>query len=313
MKSVPGMEGFLRRRDLSHVFRGNNMLLRNFNLCMKEVESIPSADGLILNSFEALDGAVLSHIRSRIQNLYTIGPLQLHLRARLASQTTSTHLGNLSNSFLEEDRKCIRWLDEQPPKSVLYVSFGSQNQLTMEEFKEYWHGIRNSGERFVWVIRPDSIKGQEMDQDGFLMGLHNTTTQGKGLILSWVPQEEVLSHPATAAFLTHSGWNSTLESIIAGVPMICWPQYVDQLVTSRYVGEVWKIGLDMKDTCERSIIEKMVKDVMGRKNQELSQSVQMMSTLAKESVSREGSSYSGLDRLVEDIIIIIKKKKNLKF
>lgn len=305
------MEGFLRRRDLSHVFRGNNMLLRNFNLCMREVQSIPRADGLILNSFEALDGPVLSHISSRIPNLYTIGPLQLHLRARLASQTTCTDLGNLSNSFLEEDRKCISWLDEQPPKSVLYVSFGSQIQLTMEEFTEFWHGITNSGERFLWVIRPGSIKGQEMDQNDFLMGLLTTsgnTRQGKGIILSWVPQEEVLSHPATAAFLTHSGWNSTLESIIAGVPMICWPQYVDQLVTSRYVGKVWKIGMDMKDTCERCIIEKMVKDVMKRKNQELSQSVQMMSRLAKESVSRGGSSYSGLDRLVEDIII----KKNLK-
>jgi UDP:flavonoid glycosyltransferase YjiC (YdhE family) len=77
-------------------------------------------------------------------------------------------------------------------------------------------------------------------------------------MVGWAPQEEVLAHPAIGGFLTHSGWNSTIDSITAGIPVICWPYLVDQQVNSRFVSEVWKLGMDMKDDCERVIMEKMV-------------------------------------------------------
>ncbi|CAL9008137.1 unnamed protein product [Prunus brigantina] len=73
-----------------------------------------------------------------------------------------------------------------------------------------------------------------------------------GYMVGWAPQEEVLKHQAIGGFWTHSGWK-TLESIVAGVPMMCWSYFADQMVNSRLVSEVWKLGFDMKDTCDRTV------------------------------------------------------------
>ncbi|KAG6407900.1 hypothetical protein SASPL_130900 [Salvia splendens] len=94
-------------------------------------------------------------------------------------------------------------------------------------------------------------------------------TKLRGLMVEWAPQELVLRHKSVGAFFTHSGWNSTIESIVIGVPMLCWPNFADQMVNSRFVSEVWKIGLDVKDTCDRLLIERMVREVMEVKRDEL--------------------------------------------
>lgn len=83
--------------------------------------------------------------------------------------------------------------------------------------------------------------------------------------------------------------------------MICWAQIVDQLITRRVVSEVWKIGVDMEDKCDRLSIEKMVKEVMGSRRGELKKSAQKFSKLARESVNNGGSSYTSLDHLINDI------------
>ncbi|KAM0023491.1 putative 7-deoxyloganetin glucosyltransferase [Helianthus debilis subsp. tardiflorus] len=106
--------------------------------------------------------------------------------------------------------------------------------------------------------------------------------------------------PAIGVFVTHSGWNSTLESIVAAVPMICWPYYADQQVNSRLVGEVWKLGFDMKDVCDRAVVETIIKDLMDTKDK-FSRSVDRMMKLARRSVAKDGTSYSNLNRLIEDI------------
>lgn len=98
-------------------------------------------------------------------------------------------------------------------------------------------------------MRPDSIIGK--DEEGQIPVDLEDGTKARGYMVGWTPQEEVLNHLAIGGFLTHSGWNSTLESIVAGVRMICWTYFANQMVNSRFVSEVWKIGLDMKDTCDR--------------------------------------------------------------
>ncbi|KAK4833704.1 hypothetical protein QYF36_002791 [Acer negundo] len=138
------------------------------------------------------------------------------------------------------------------------VSFRSLVNLTRLQTLEFLHGLVNSGKPFLWVVRPDLIVGESGIEPMEL----EIVTKEKGFIVSWAPQEEVLAHPAVGGFLTHSGWNSTLESINAGVPMICWPQIADQQVNSRCVSEVWKIGFDMKDTCDRLTVEKLVRDLI---------------------------------------------------
>ncbi|KAH6802330.1 hypothetical protein C2S51_033776 [Perilla frutescens var. frutescens] len=285
--NVGGMEGILRRRDLPSCCR-SGLNSRPMQAIMHETLQTPRAKGLILNTFDHLEAATLDQIRTRIPNIYAVGPLHAHLKNRLHYVDRSS----ASTSLWEEDMGCLKWLDEQPSKSVIYVSFGSIVQVTKEAQMEFWHGLVNSGKRFLWVIRPDS--------SGILTEISEGVKQ-RGRVVGWAPQEEVLVHPAVGGFLTHCGWNSTLESIVAGVPMICWPHFGDQHVNSRFVGDIWKLGRDMKDGWDRVTVEKMVRDVMEARRDEFLQRAEDMAKSARESVEEGGTSYADLDRLIEDI------------
>ncbi|KAG8380767.1 hypothetical protein BUALT_Bualt06G0050300 [Buddleja alternifolia] len=295
IRNAPGMEGIIRRRDLPSFCRTKDLNARIIQLVLKEDKHIPLAQGLIFNTFQQLEAPVLSQFRNICPKIYAVGPIHSHLKARLAEQISPT----TSNSIWKEDKSCIPWLDFQPSKSVIYVSIGSLAIMTKEQLFEIWHGLVNSGSRFLWVRRPGSVLGSEKD---FEVPLElSQGTKERGCIVSWAPQEEVLAHPAIGGFFTHNGWNSTLESIVEGKPMICWPYFVDQQVNSRYVGEVWKLGLDMKDTCDRVIVEKIIRELMELRKDEFLERADQMSGLAKASVSEGGSSFQDFDRLIEDI------------
>uniref|UniRef100_A0A5B7A1W1 Glycosyltransferase n=1 Tax=Davidia involucrata TaxID=16924 RepID=A0A5B7A1W1_DAVIN len=295
VSSVPGMEGFLRRRDLPGFCRVDDIADPRLQMMKADIRQCPRAQALIQNTFDDLEGPILSQLRNHCPNLYSFGPLHAHLRVRLAEKMKSSST-LASGSFWEEDRSCMTWLDSQPSKSVIYVSFGSITVVTRDQLLEFWYGLVNSRQQFLWVMRPDSIAGESQIPAELLDG-----TKERGYMVGWAPQEEVLAHPAIGGFLTHSGWNSTLESIVAGVPMICWPYFADQTINSRFVSEVWKLGLDMKDTCDRLIIEKMVRDLMDVRKDEFQQRTDEMARLAKKAVSEGGSSSRNLDRLIEFI------------
>ncbi|GMP23211.1 hypothetical protein CsSME_00000894 [Camellia sinensis var. sinensis] len=293
IQSIPGMEDFLRRRDLPANCRVSDLSNKKFQFLSTETRQTPRARALILSTFDDLEGPILSHIRIHMPNIYTIGPLHAHNKPRMAVTSTS------SNSLLEEDHNCMMWLDAQPSQSVIYISFGSLAMITRTQLMEFWHGVVKSGKRFLWVIRPDLVS------DGGGVGQIPTelleATMERGYVVEWAPQEEVLDHQAIGGFLTHSGWNSTLESIVAGVPMICWPYIADQQMNSRYVGEVWKLGMDMKDTCDRIVVEKMIRDLMEVRKSEFVQSTKRMAKLARKATSEGGSSHCNLDRLIKDL------------
>ncbi|KAL2525782.1 UDP-glycosyltransferase 85A3 [Abeliophyllum distichum] len=301
VQSVPGMEGFLRARDLPSFCRVNNINEPILHTVYSVAEQTTRAQAVIFNTFEDLEGPIVSHIRKHIPRLFTIGPNHSHLKSRLAEKTAENSI--LSGSFWAEDRSCLDWLNAQPPKSVIYVSFGSITVVSREQLLEFWHGLVNSGHRFLWVMRPDSIVG-EGGKSQIPKELEEGTS-ARGYMVGWAPQEEVLNHEAVGGFLTHSGWNSTLESIVAGVPMICWPYFADQTTNSRFVSEVWKIGLDMKDTCDREIIEKVVREIMKERKEEFLERGQNMAKLARKAVSEGGSSYCNLDALIDYIKTMI--------
>ncbi|KAF5180698.1 7-deoxyloganetic acid glucosyltransferase [Thalictrum thalictroides] len=295
---VPGMESFLRRRDLPSFYRIKEL---NDPYLTQTINST-QASATIINTFEDLEGPILSQMRLHFSKIYTIGPLHAHLSSR---RTNSFAPSDSSNSLWEVDRSCMTWLDSQPLKSVVYISFGSSALMTHKEMIEIWHGLVNSRKRFLWVIRPDSI--EDDDKKCQIPEELTEGTKDKGYMVEWCPQEQVLVHPAVGGFVTHSGWNSTLESIIAGLPMVCWPLMGDQQINSRYVSEVWKIGLDMKDICNRSMVEKMVNDLMHNRRDELARSIDEISQMAKKSVSEGGTSWCNMEVLIEDI-----KSMNLK-
>ncbi|KAH6777618.1 hypothetical protein C2S51_008930 [Perilla frutescens var. frutescens] len=301
VKSIPGMEGFLRLRDLPSFYRVddvNEPILKN----KADVTSqIVRAQAAIFNTWEDLEGPLVSQIQKHVPRIYSIGPIHEHLKSRL--QENKVEVSFVSSSLWEEDRSCIEWLNFQPQKSVIYVSFGSITVLSREKLLELWHGLVNSSKRFLWVMRPDSFSRDD-GNDRILDELMESTNE-KGQLVEWAPQKEVLNHPAVGGFLTHCGWNSTLESIAAGVPMICWPYYSDQMVNSRFVSEVWKNGLDIKDSCDRLIVEEAVREVMEVRKEEFLKRADEMAKLAKKAVSKGGSSYANLDGLIHYINSLI--------
>ncbi|XP_019192211.1 PREDICTED: 7-deoxyloganetic acid glucosyltransferase-like [Ipomoea nil] len=296
---VPGMENILRRRDLPSFCQSKQILEDPIiQIVLNEAQYLPKAHGLIFNTFSDIDDPILQQFRSISPNVYAVGPLHAHRKARIDSELLKT-----SNSIWKEDWSCMEWLNKQPQKSVLYVSIGSLAVISEHQFMELWHGLVKSGVRFLWVQRPGSIirpSGSDSPNSKVSIELSRGTDE-RGCIVSWAPQERVLAHPSVAGFLTHSGWNSTLESIVEGVPMICWPYFVDQQVNSRYVGEVWKIGLDMKDLCSQDVVERMVREVMDDRKDEFLERSKKMANLAKQSVMEGGDSYQDMERLINDI------------
>jgi hydroquinone glucosyltransferase len=124
----------------------------------------------------------------------------------------------------------LEWLDRQPTRSVVYVSLGSGRAPSLEQTTELAAGIEDSGQRFLWVVRmpanltTTSAGGNKDDPLAWLPEGFLERTAGRGLaVTAWAPQVRALSHRATAAFVSHCGWNSTLESVHCGVPMIALP------------------------------------------------------------------------------------------
>ncbi|KAI3875261.1 hypothetical protein MKX03_011145 [Papaver bracteatum] len=301
IKNVPGMESFLRCRDLPSFCRAKDVKEPKLEFVITETSYSVKATAHILNTFEEIEAPIISHLRSSYwPNLYTIGPLNALLSTlRRSSSTHSSSVSVSSNASLyEEDRSCMTWLDKQPEKSVVYVSFGSLAMVSREQWLELWYGLVNSSHRFLWVRRPDSLTDKDNEKSQISAELIEATKE-RGYMVEWAPQEEVLNHLAVGAFLTHIGWNSTLESMVAGVPMICWPHSAEQPVNSRYVSEVWKIGMNMKDNCNRSTVEKFIRDIMGDKREELMKSTTKVSEMAQQSISCNGSSYHNYEALLD--------------
>ncbi|KAK7305820.1 hypothetical protein VNO77_43732 [Canavalia gladiata] len=263
-----------------------------YNLVCRTVEQCKASSGVIWNTFEELESSALAKLSQDLSvPMYPIGPLHKHI---LTGSTSST-------SLLTPDKSCMSWLDKHEHNSVVYVSFGSIAAITEAEFLEIAWGLANSKQPFLWVVRPGLIHGSEWLEplpSGFLENL-----RGRGCIVKWAPQEQVLSHPAVGAFWTHNGWNSTLESICEGVPMICMPCFADQKINAKYASDVWKVGVQLENKLERGEIENTIKKLMvGDEVNEIRENILNLKEKASACLKEGGSSYSFLDSLVSDIL-----------
>ncbi|KAJ4971135.1 hypothetical protein NE237_004234 [Protea cynaroides] len=255
------------------------------------VNQAKASSGLIWNTFDDLEQSGLATLGQQFPiPIFTIGPFHKLFPAS-------------SSSLLTQDRSCISWLDTQAPKSVIYVSFGSIASMDETEFVEMAWGLANGKCPFLWVVRSGLVKGSELVEplwpDGFLEMIN-----GKGCIVKWAPQQEVLAHPAVGGFWTHNGWNSTLESICEGVPMLCRPSFGDQMANARYVSHVWKVGLRLENCkLERGEIERSIRILMVEKEgEEMRERVASLKGKAEVCIRNGGSSYQSLEDLIARIL-----------
>ncbi|KAI3757881.1 hypothetical protein L6452_05425 [Arctium lappa] len=284
---VPGLEP-LKVKDLPKFLTSDPV--GSCELLELMVQATKQARAIIWNSFKELEEAELPTLRHGFSYPhFLIGPFHKYFPAS-------------SSSLLDQDKTSISWLDKHSHNSVLYVSFGSLAIIEEYQFLEMAWGLANSKQPFLWVVRPGSIQGSEWLEslpDGFLERI----AERRGYIVKWAPQQEVLSHPAIGGFLTHSGWNSTLESICEGVPMICSPCFGDQLPNARYVCDVWKIGVELENGLEREEIESSIKRLMvDKEGIEMRDRVLNLKEKVNICLKKGGSSYTSLEDLVNYIL-----------
>ncbi|KAL1192451.1 UDP-glycosyltransferase 76B1 [Cardamine amara subsp. amara] len=253
------------------------------------MKALKSSLGIIFNAIEDLETEQLDQALKEFPvSFFSIGPFHRYVSAS-------------SCSLLTQDMTCLSWLDKQTPNSVIYASLGSIASIDESEFLEIAWGLRNSNQPFLWVVRPGSIHGNEWIEilpKGFIENL-----EGRGKIVKWAPQPEVLAHRATGGFLTHCGWNSTLEGICEAIPMICKPSFGDQRVNARYISDVWKIGLHLENKIERLEIENAVRTLMtSSEGEEIRKRILPMKETAEQCLKLGGSSFRNLENLIAYIL-----------
>lgn len=277
----------LKVKDLPVVKTCHPELL--YQLVINMVNETKSSSGIIWNTFEELEQSALATLRHEFHiPVFPIGPFHKCSHA-------------LSSSLLTQDQSCISWLDKQAPKSVIYVSFGSIAAITEAEFLEIASGLANSEQPFLWVVRPGLVQGKQWLEhlpNGFLEDVNE-----RGHIVKWAPQLQVLAHQAVAAFWTHNGWNSTLESICEGVPMICMPCFSDQGVNARFVSDVWRVGVQIESGLKREKVEEIIRRlIVEEEGEEIRNRTLSLKEKAKLCLSKDGSSSQSLDGLISHIL-----------
>jgi hypothetical protein len=257
---------------------------------------IVKAKGVLANTFEWLEPAAVKAMEDGsprpgepLPRLFCIGPLVSEERG-----------GD------EGKHECLAWLDTQPVRSVVFLCFGSASSVSAEQLREIAAGLERSEHAFLWAVRApvaadaDSTKRFDGRDEAALEALLPAgfldRTRGRGRVVStWAPQVQVLRHRATGAFVTHCGWNSMLEAVTAGVPMVCWPMYAEQKLNKVHIVEEMKLGVVMPGYDERVVtaqeVEAKVRLVMESEDgKELRDRVAVAKDMAAAAWESSGSS-----------------------
>ncbi|CAH2073950.1 unnamed protein product [Thlaspi arvense] len=276
----------LRKKDLLRLLNEERKVLDSYSIMI--LETTKASSGLIFLSCEELDQDSLSQARQDFQvPIFAIGP-------------SHTRFPGSSSSLLSPDETCIPWLDKQEDKSVIYVSFGSIATISETELMEIAWGLRNSDQPFLWVVRVGSVNGTKWIETIPEELMERLNENGK--IVKWAPQQDVLKHRAVGGFLTHNGWNSTVESVCEGVPMICLPFFWDQMLNARFVSEIWMVGLHLEYRIERNEIERAIRRLLlETEGEAIRERMELLKEKVGRSVKENGLAFRSLENLVDHI------------
>ncbi|KAI3412350.1 Glycosyltransferase [Psidium guajava] len=265
---------------------------------------VSNADGILVNTWQDLEPLTLRALENekflgRVVkgSVYPVGPL----------------VGPIGQSSKSE---LMDWLDMQPMKSVIYVCFGSGGTLSVKQTAELAWGLELSQHRFIWVVRPPvdhdvsanffNVTNSHDGTPSYLPDGFFTRIQNRGMVVPmWAPQTEILAHNSIGGFFSHCGWNSTLESMVNGVPMVAWPLYAEQQMNAAMLAEELEVAIRPKirpntGVVEREEIAEMVRRVMELKGNEMRDKVKELQRSANQVLMQGGSSYNSLSRVSKE-------------
>ncbi|KAJ4792674.1 Glycosyltransferase [Rhynchospora pubera] len=246
-----------------------------------------SSQGILVNSFIDIEQEYVKLFESFYREgarAWLVGPLCM-----LA--------GNLLNEEISDEEGCLTWLNEKEKnhEPVIYVSFGTQTYVSNEQLDEVAHGLIASGYPFIWAVRSKTWMPPESL-------IPDISARGK-IVRGWVPQKQVLKHSATGAFLSHCGWNSVIESICCGVPILCWPMINEQPLNEKHVVDVLgagvRIGAKRDEIVGREAVENGVKRVM--EDGKVRERTATLQRAAGKAVAEGGSSQLALSQLFNEL------------
>ncbi|CAO1947717.1 unnamed protein product [Urochloa humidicola] len=271
------------------------------------------ADGVVMNTFEEMEPEyVAGYAAARKKKVWTVGPVSLYHHRQGTGAGAGATLAARGNAAAIDADECLRWLDGNEPGSVVYVSFGSIARAEGKQAVELGLGLEASGHPFIWALR--NAHDYDDATRAFLDEIE-ARVAGRGLLVrGWAPQLLILSHAAVGGFVTHCGWNSTMEAVAAGLPVVTWPHFTDQFLNEKMAVEVLGIGVSVGVTkplmysaaeeeivVGRGVVEDAVRSVMGvgEEAEERRCRARALAVKARAATREGGSSHHNLLDLVE--------------
>jgi hydroquinone glucosyltransferase len=296
---VPGCVPF-HGRDL--VDQAQDRSNQTYKFLLQRVKRFCSVDGILINSFLEIEKGPIEALREEGSGnpaVYPVGPI-------IQMETKSSDDVN--------GLECLTWLDKQEPCSVLYVSFGSGGTLSLEQIVELALGLESSNHKFLWVVRAPSSSSSsaayfsnsaqnDVDLSQFLPPGFMERTKEQGMVIpSWAPQIQILSHRSIGGFLSHCGWNSILECVMHGVPLITWPLFAEQRMNAVLLSEGLKVGMrprvNENGIVERVEVAELIKCLMeGKEGGKLHNRMNKLKENAINALKEYGSSTKTLSQL----------------
>ncbi|POO01717.1 UDP-glucuronosyl/UDP-glucosyltransferase [Trema orientale] len=294
---IPGVKS-IEPKDLMSYLQQTDVSMPTHRLIYKSFEDVKNVDFILCNTIEELEYDIISAINDR-QPIYSFGPLVL---------SPSGLTRSLVPTSLRPKCDCSQWLNTKPNHSVLYVSLGSLILSNRVDIEEIAYGLLLSKVNFIWILRPDAIS---YDESYVLpIGFENEINDN-GLMVPWCHQIEVISHPAVGGSLTHCGWNSVLESLRCGVPMICFPLLIDQGTNRKLVVDDWRCGVnlcDKKPLTRVEVAEKIDRLMRGKAGQDLRKETLKMRETLESALATDGSSEKSLSQFITNVKVKISER-----
>ncbi|GLJ47418.1 hypothetical protein SUGI_1000640 [Cryptomeria japonica] len=264
-----------------------------FKWMVHHASRFKEASGILINTFAELEEEAMKTLSTpATPSIYPIGPL-------MCTETDAP-----------DESSCLKWLDEQPPSSVLFVAFGSGAIFSREQIIDLAIGLEASSHRFLWVLRgykSGDSSSLETDISQLLPEGFQSRTMDRGLVvLNWAPQVRILSHPSTGGFLSHCGWNSTLESVSHGVPMIGWPLFAEQRMNKVILVKQIQVAIDLKmestGFVRREEVERAVRELMeGEEGSKARKKMKELKDKAKLAMMEGGSTMKATADAATDL------------